>query len=116
MALRRILLRAAYILAGLILALTALAAGVWLYYHPSLASVQRVTYGQRHGHELAYDVVQPENPNGLGVALMVSGSWKSGTNSFRPWMTAPCCAEGTPFWRSIMCPNRRRRWRRSSKM
>ena len=94
MALRRILLRAASILAGLILALTALAAGVWLYYHPSLASVQRVTYGQRQGHELSYDVVRPENPNGLGVALMVSGSWKSGTNSFRPWMTAPLLRRG----------------------
>ena len=70
MALRRNLLRAVSILAGLILALTALAAGVWLYYHPSLASVQRVTYGQRHGYELSYDVVRPENPNGLGVALM----------------------------------------------
>jgi acetyl esterase/lipase len=94
MALRRNLLRATSILAGLILALTALAAGVWLYYHPSLTSVQRVTYGQRHGHELAYDVVRPENPNGLGVALMVSGSWKSGTNSFRPWMTAPLLRRG----------------------
>jgi acetyl esterase/lipase len=53
-----------------------------------------VAYGQRHGHELSYDVVQPENPNGLGVALMVSGSWKSGTNSFRPWMTAPLLRRG----------------------
>jgi len=94
MALRRNLLRATSILAGLILALMALAAGVWLYYHPSLASVQRVTYGQRQGHELSYDVVRPENPNGLGVALMVSGSWKSGTNSFRPWMTAPLLRRG----------------------
>jgi acetyl esterase/lipase len=94
MALRRNLLRATSILAGLILALMALAAGVWLYYHPSLASVQRMTYGQRQGHELSYDVVRPENPNGLGVALMVSGSWKSGTNSFRPWMTAPLLRRG----------------------
>ena len=67
---------------------------MWLYYHPSLASVQRVTYGQRHGHEVSYDVVRPENPNGLGVALMVSGRWKSGTNSFRPWMTAPLLRRG----------------------
>lgn len=94
MALRRILLRGVYILAGLILILAALAGGLWLYYHPTLASIQRVAYGQRHGHELSYDVVQPENPNGLGVALMVSGSWKSGTNSFRPWMTAPLLRRG----------------------
>ena len=94
MTLRRILLRGVYILAGLILILAALAGGLWLYYHPTLASIQRVAYGQRHGHELSYDVVQPENPNGLGVALMVSGSWKSGTNSFRPWMTAPLLRRG----------------------
>ena len=94
MTLRRFLLRGVYILAGLILILAALAGGLWLYYHPTLASIQRVAYGQRHGHELSYDVVQPENPNGLGVALMVSGSWKSGTNSFRPWMTAPLLRRG----------------------
>jgi hypothetical protein len=94
MTLRRILLRGVYILAGLILILTALAGGLWLYYHPTLASIQRVAYGQRHGHELSYDVVRPENPNGLGVLLMVSGGWKSGTNSFRPWMTAPLLRRG----------------------
>ena len=94
MTLRRFLLRGVYILAGLILILTALASGLWLYYHPTLASIQRVAYGQRHGHELSYDVVRPENPNGLGVLLMVSGGWKSGTNSFRPWMTAPLLRRG----------------------
>ena len=94
MTLRRFLLRGVYILAGLILILAALAGGLWLYYHPTLASIQRVAYGQRHGHELSYDVVQPENPNGLGVLLMVSGGWKSGTNSFRPWMTAPLLRRG----------------------
>ena len=94
MTLRRFLLRGVYILAGLILILTALAGGLWLYFHPTLASIQRVAYGQRHGHELSYDVVQPENPNGLGVLLMVSGGWKSGTNSFRPWMTAPLLRRG----------------------
>ena len=94
MTLRRFLRRGVYILAGLILILTALAGGLWLYYHPTLASIQRVAYGQRHGHELSYDVVRPENPNGLGVLLMVSGGWKSGTNSFRPWMTAPLLRRG----------------------
>ena len=94
MTLRRFLLRGVYILAGLILILTALAGGLWLYFHPTLASIQRVAYGQRHGHELSYDVVRPENPNGLGVLLMVSGGWKSGTNSFRPWMTAPLLRRG----------------------
>ena len=44
MTLRRFLLRGVYILAGLILILTALAGGLWLYYHPTLASIQRVAY------------------------------------------------------------------------
>ena len=94
MHLRRIALRALGVLSVLILVLTALAGGLWLYFHPALSSVRRVAYGQRHGHELSYDVVRPENPNGLGVALMVSGGWKSGTNSFRPWMTAPLLRRG----------------------
>lgn len=91
---RRFLVRAVSVLAVLILLLTAVAAGLWIYFHPPLASVRRVAYGTRHGHELSYDVVRPENPNGLGVALMVSGSWKSGTNSFHPWMTAPLLRRG----------------------
>lgn len=94
MTLRRFFLRSVYILAGLILILTALAGVLWIYFHPTLASIQRVAYGQRHGHELSYDVVRPEKPNGLGVVLMVSGGWKSGTNSFHPWMTAPLLRRG----------------------
>jgi len=94
MTLRRFLLRSLAVLAGLVLVTTALAGALWLYFHPTVADVRRIPYGQRHGQELAYDVVRPENPNGLGVALMVSGSWKSGTNSFRPWMTAPLLRRG----------------------
>jgi len=94
MRLRRILLRSLALLAGLVLLLATLAGGLWMYFHPTVAPIRRVTYGQRHGKELTYDVVRPESPNGLGVALMVSGSWKSGTNSFRPWMTAPLLRRG----------------------
>jgi acetyl esterase/lipase len=91
---RRLFLRLLGGLAALILVVTVLAGALWIYFHPTVAGVRRVPYGQRHGQELAYDVVRPEHPNGLGVALMVSGSWKSGTNSFRPWMTAPLLRRG----------------------
>lgn len=94
MRLRRILLRSLAFLAGLVLLLATVAGGLWMYFHPTVGSIRRVTYGQRHGKDLTYDVVRPESPNGLGVALMVSGSWKSGTNSFRPWMTAPLLRRG----------------------
>ncbi|MFM8877674.1 MAG: alpha/beta hydrolase [Verrucomicrobiota bacterium] len=94
MRLRQLFLRSLAVLAGILLLLAVIAASLWVYFHPTVAPIRRVTYGQRHGHELTYDVVRPETPNGLGVALMVSGSWKSGTNSFHPWMTAPLLRRG----------------------
>ena len=51
-------------------------------------------YGQRHGRDLTIDIVRPAKPNGFGVALMVSGGWKSGAGSFRPWMVAPLLRSG----------------------
>ena len=36
-----------------------------------------VVYGHKHGMALTYDVVKPKNPNGAGVAFMVSGGWVS---------------------------------------
>ena len=53
---------------------------IWVYFHPSYQRTSAVVYGQRHGRELTLDVVRPSKPNGLGVALMVSGAWKSSAN------------------------------------
>ncbi len=67
---------------------------VWLYFHPSYQRTSGLTYGQRHGRDLTLDVVRPSKPNGIGVALLVSGGWKSSTNSFQPWMAAPLLRRG----------------------
>lgn len=67
---------------------------VWLYFHPSFERINGLVYGQRHGQNLLVDVVRPAKPNGLGVVLMVSGGWKSGSGSFRPWMLAPVLRRG----------------------
>lgn len=67
---------------------------VWLYFHPAYQRTSGVVYGQRQGRDLTLDVVRPAKPNGLGIALMVSGGWKSGTGSFRPWMVAPLLRRG----------------------
>jgi acetyl esterase/lipase len=81
-------------LAGLLL-LTALTAGlVWAYLHPGYERHNGLVYGQRQGRNLTLDVVRPAKPNGLGVVLMVSGGWKSGTGSFRPWICAPLLRRG----------------------
>ena len=88
--LRRILLT----LAALLLFSGLIAGGLWWYYHPSFTRSGPIVYGHRAGEDLTLDVVKPMHPNGLGVVLMVSGSWKSGTNSFRPWMVAPLLRSG----------------------
>jgi acetyl esterase/lipase len=70
------------------------AGGLWWYFHPRVERVDRVVYTQRHGHELTFDWVRPAKPNGLGVAVMVSGSWKSGPDGFHAWMVAPLLRRG----------------------
>ena len=79
------------LLLGLVLAAFG---GVWAYLHPTFTWTRGLSYGERHGEPLRIDVLQPTTPNGLGVLLMVSGSWKSGTNSLRPWLVAPLLRRG----------------------
>jgi acetyl esterase/lipase len=62
--------------------------------HPALQRTTGIVDGHRHGHDLTLEVVRPAKPNGLGVAFMVSGGWKSGTNAFHPWMAAPLLRRG----------------------
>ncbi len=73
---------------------TILVAAFWIYFHPAYERQHGIVYGQRHGKPLVLDVVRPMHPNGLGVVLLVSGGWKSGTNAFRPWMAAPLLRRG----------------------
>jgi len=79
---------------GLLL-LAAAAGGTWWYFHPTVERTNGVVYGQRHEKPLTLDVIRPPNPNGLGVALMVSGGWKSGKPGDAPvWMMAPLLRRG----------------------
>lgn len=63
--------------AVLLTAVLLLAACAWWYLHPPIERVNGVVYGERDGRPLTLDVLTPANPNGLGVAFMVSGGWKS---------------------------------------
>jgi acetyl esterase/lipase len=77
------------VLAGL------LVASVWVYFHPAVTRMDGVLYGQRRAHDLVLDVLRPSKPNGLGIALMVSGGWRSGgPGSFGAWMAAPLLRRG----------------------
>lgn len=77
-----------------ILLLAALIGVIWLYLHPASTRQSAIVYSRRNGHDLTIDLVRPSHPNGLAVALLVSGGWKSGTNAFHPWMAAPLVRRG----------------------
>lgn len=94
MNLKRWLIRIGAVLGALVAVLAVAVVALWIYFHPSIERRERFVYGKRFGHDLTLDVVRPHHPNGLGVALMVSGGWKSGTNAFHPWMVAPLLRRG----------------------
>ncbi len=79
----------------LLLSLTA-AAFLWRYYHPSVQRTDGIVYGTRHGHDLTMDIIRPaKGANGLAVAFMVSGGWKSAPPGSTPvWMMAPLLRRG----------------------
>ncbi len=94
MTLRRTAIRLLQCVLGFAVVAGSIAGGLWIYFHPAFRWEAGIVYGERHGRPLTLDVVSPEKPNGLGVVLMVSGGWKSGTNSFRSWMVAPLLRRG----------------------
>lgn len=95
MYLRRALRNAVLAFLGLLLILALAAGGVWIYFHPRLQRTDGLVYGRRGGHDLTYDVLRPAKPRGVGVALMVSGRWKSkGPGQFESWIAAPLLRRG----------------------
>ena len=92
---KRILRRTVWTLATALLLVALLVGGVWLYLHPSLTRTNAVAYGKRGSQTLAFDILRPARPNGLGILLLVSGGWKSGQpGSFGEWLAAPLLRHG----------------------
>jgi acetyl esterase/lipase len=79
-----------------LIVLAALATGaLWVYFHPDVARTDGVVYGQRNGRALTMDVLRPAHPNGLGIAVMISGGWKSKKPGETPAaLTAPLLRAG----------------------
>lgn len=81
-------------LALLVLIASAVGA-LWWYYHPWYARVDGVLYGERNGKPLTMDIIRPANPNGLAIAFMVSGGWKSkAAGETEAWLMAPLLRRG----------------------
>lgn len=92
---RRWTLRCLGALLVLLLLASAFAGYLWWYYHPTFERTNGIVYGQRGERELTLDVIRPEHPNGLGVALMVSGGWKSkAPGEMDVWIMAPLLRRG----------------------
>lgn len=82
-------------LLGLVLLLGAGGGSIWWYFHPRFTRTDGIVYTQRNGHDLTFDIIRPAKPNGLGILLMVSGSWRSsGPGSFPPFMAASLLRHG----------------------
>lgn len=85
---------AAVVVGGVVAVAAASAGAAWIYFHPRFEWTRGVVYGERHGEPLVLDIVRPARPNGLGIVLVVSGGWRSGAGSFRPWLVAPVLRRG----------------------
>lgn len=84
-----------WLLGAVLLLALSFSAATWWYLHPAVNRINGVVYGQRHGQPLAIDVLRPESPNGRGVLVMASGSWKSsGPGRFDLWIAAPLLRRG----------------------
>lgn len=86
---RRFLLSLAVMAAVLSVAVAA----IWIYYHPA-CEVRRITYGERAGKDLTFDLMRPASPNGAALLVVVSGRWKSRPDSFDTWLMAPFLRRG----------------------
>jgi acetyl esterase/lipase len=75
--------------------LAVIAGCIFWYFHPAVTRTDGVVYGQRHGQDLTLDIIRPQHTNGLGIALMVSGGWKSAKPGETPtWLMAPVLRRG----------------------
>lgn len=84
------------LLGSLTLVVALFVGGIWWYLHPVVERTDGVVYGERNGKPLTLDIIRPaKGANGKGVALMVSGGWKSDKPGGAPtWMMAPVLRRG----------------------
>ena len=73
-----------------------LAAGsvYWWWFQAPHELVAEVAYGQRDEQKLLLDVFRPPEQNGVGILLLVSGSWKSNHDPVQTFLIAPLLRRG----------------------
>jgi acetyl esterase/lipase len=92
--LRRFLKITGVVLLALVGLTAGIAGGLWWYFSPAVEVTRGVKYSSRRGDDLVLDVLRPRRPNGYGVLVMVSGSWKSSREGIHPALVAPLLRRG----------------------
>lgn len=79
-----------------ILCLCLVAAGLSVFGESTnnFTRTEDVIYGRKFGTALTLDVIQPNKPNGYGIAFMVSGGWFSAHENIRPSYLQPLIDRG----------------------
>ncbi len=67
---------------------------VWWWLHPSITRTVGISYAERKGHQLTFDVLRPAHPNGCGVLVLISGKWQSNRSSIQDVIVAPLLRRG----------------------
>ena len=94
MTVRRAVRLLARVVAGLVVALALAGGGLWWWLSPEAESTPGIVYTQSRGHDLTLDVLRPSHPNGAGVIVLLSGSWKSSPDPIRLALVAPLLRHG----------------------
>ena len=90
------ILKRVLVATGVLLAIAGVLFGAgWWYLHPGVERINGVVYGDRRGIPLTMDVLRAPVPNGRGIILLVSGSWRSKRpGEFAEWIAAPLLRRG----------------------
>lgn len=94
MTLRKTLRVALSVLLVLILGAGFCVGACWWYLSPEHTRTDGIVYGHRAGRELTLDVLRPAEANGLGIAVVVSGGWRSNAEGFSVALVAPLLRRG----------------------
>jgi acetyl esterase/lipase len=91
---RRVLRLAAWTALCLVVALAVAGGGLWWWLNPAFDTSPGIVYARSKGQDLTFDVLRPPHANGIGVIVLLSGSWKSGRRAVRPALVAPLLRHG----------------------